>query len=127
MGGCSIGPIVGGQHATVDSFRNESAKRKKCRKPGAMDHLAKQIGMLGNKAINRLDKIVTWLVGDEPTHNKERLTWTSPRFPFQRRVRKDRSSGQGYNKQKIGNNRMIPDGGNRLFAGYLRARQDNSF
>ncbi len=64
----SIGRLLGGQHATVDSFRNESAKRMKRRKPGAMDHLAKQIGRLGNKATNWIDKLVTWLIHDEPTH-----------------------------------------------------------
>jgi hypothetical protein len=40
----------------------------KRRKPGAMDHLAKQIGRLGNKATNWIDKLVTWLIHDEPTH-----------------------------------------------------------
>lgn len=90
-----------GQYATANSFRNESAKKKEGRKPGLMDHLASQIGRFGNEAINHLDKLVTWLVGDEPTH-KEQLTWTSPRFLCQQRVRKDRSSGQGYNKRKLG-------------------------
>ena len=51
--------------------------------------------------LNTIDDVVTWTIGNEPTH-KERLTWTSPKFACQRRVRQGRSSGQGYNKRRIG-------------------------
>ncbi len=51
--------------------------------------------------IKCLDNLVVWAIGNEPT-DKERLTWTHARFRNQRRVRKGMSSGQGYNKRKVG-------------------------
>ena len=48
-----------------------------------------------------VDRLVTWAIGDEPTDN-ERLTWTNAEFRNQTRVRKGMSSGQGFNKRKLG-------------------------
>ena len=52
-------------------------------------------------AIACIDRATTWIIGNEPTE-KEKMTWTRPRFAIQNRVRVDRSTGQGYNKRRIG-------------------------
>ena len=68
------------------------------RPPG---QVSKRIERMAATAIVYLNIIATWVVGDEPT-KKERLTWTSPRFRAQKRVRRGMWSGQGFNKRKLG-------------------------
>ena len=52
-------------------------------------------------AVDYIDKATTLIIGNEPT-TKEKMTWSRPRFAAQNRVRSDRSTGQGYNKRRIG-------------------------
>ena len=83
------------------SFRNESMKWKKRQRKGYLGISADQIATIMNRATMQLDRAVTWAIGSEPT-DKERMTWTKAPFKYQRRVRHDRSTGQGYNKRKMG-------------------------
>ena len=71
-------------------FRPEVKKAKRRHKNGFIVQICNTIGRKMDAATNILDKAITWLIGDEPTY-KERLSWTSPRFRSQQRVRKDRS------------------------------------
>jgi Reverse transcriptase (RNA-dependent DNA polymerase)/GAG-pre-integrase domain len=84
-----------------DSYRNESSKWKRRHKTNRYTKMCNRLSVLGSNLLSQIDRAVTWAIGDEPTH-KERLTWTSPRFRCQQRVRRDRSTGQGYNKRRMG-------------------------
>lgn len=66
-----------------------------------MTKINERIGQASTSALFYLNKTITWILGDKPT-KKEQLTWTSPRFRVQERVRKGMLSGQGFNKRKLG-------------------------
>ena len=81
--------------------RDESRKWKKKHRKGYIKKAADLLTSVINGAIQQIGRVVTWAIGSEPT-DKERLTWTKAPFNCQRRVRYDRSTGQGYNKRKTG-------------------------
>ena len=82
---------------------NRSASRWKRRhKRGMWIKINNRITDALAAAVDYIDKATTLLIiGSEPT-TKEKMTWTRPRFAAQNRVRSDRSTGQGYNKRRIG-------------------------
>jgi hypothetical protein len=80
-------------------FSIESPTWKKQHRGERVKKIIGQLSNLGMAATELLDRAVTWTIGDKPT-DKERLTWTSPRFRCQRQVRSDQSAGQGYSKRQ---------------------------
>jgi GAG-pre-integrase domain len=93
--------IVKNGHRHGSRQEVKTAKWKSRNRNGLVVRICKTVGRKIDTATTILDRAVTWLIGDEPTV-KEKLTWTRPRFSIQKRVRKDRSRGQGYNKRNLG-------------------------
>jgi hypothetical protein len=85
----------------ISSIFHGSPKWRKKRK-----HVQHWLFDVGLSVLNWIDDMVTWTIGNEPTH-KERLTWTNPTFACQRRVRQGRSSGQGYSKRRLRTSRWF--------------------
>ena len=86
---------------TDSKQEGKTAKWKRRHRKGPIARLGVSLGRLMSAATTYLDRLVTWAFGNEPT-TKERLTWTAASFRNHRRVRKGLSSGQGYNKRRIG-------------------------
>ena len=83
------------------SANRSAARWKRRHKRGIWIKINDRIKGALAAAIVYLDNAATLLIGCEPTE-KEKTTWTRPRFAAQNRVRSDKSTGQGYNKQRIG-------------------------
>ena len=90
-----------GESSSTSSANRAASRWKRRHKRGIWTKINKRITCACTAAITSIDKATTWIIGNEPT-NKERMTWTSPKFSIQKRIRVDRSTGQGYNKRRIG-------------------------
>ena len=86
----------------TDSGSNGSARwKRRLRKSNIGRACTRGMAAAVSGTTTLLDKAVTWAIGTEPT-DKERMTWTKAPFRSQLRVRYDRSTGQGYNKRRLG-------------------------
>jgi hypothetical protein len=83
------------------SLRYKSAKWKKRFRKSCIGRTVDRLATIIDDVTTQIDRVVTWAIGSEPTY-KERMTWNKATFKNQRRVRHDRSSGQGYSKRKLG-------------------------
>ncbi len=104
--------LLGGKEATYHhgSSKHGTSKWKRRRHKSSLPvKVTKQIEKMAATAVAYLDnKAATWVFRDRPAKNKERrLTWTRPRFRVQKRVRGGMSSGQNFNKRKLGTSKWF--------------------